>query len=104
MFQATTIVAVRKDGRGAMAGDGQVTFGQHDYEHGARKVRRLYGGRVVAGFAGAAADSFALFEKFEGKLETFHGNLLRLPPSRWRKNGEPTGASATGSVAPRYGR
>ncbi len=78
MFQATTIVAVRKDGRGAMAGDGQVTFGQNTImKHGARKVRRLYGGRVVAGFAGAAADSFALFEKFEGKLEEFHGNLLR---------------------------
>lgn len=78
MFQATTIVAVRKDGHGAMAGDGQVTFGQNMImKHGARKVRRLYGDRVVAGFAGAAADSFALFEKFEGKLETFHGNLLR---------------------------
>lgn len=78
MFRATTIVAVRKDGRGAMAGDGQVTFGQNTImKHGARKVRRLYGDRVVAGFAGAAADSFALFEKFEGKLESFHGNLLR---------------------------
>src|SRR5690606_22801637 len=78
MFQATTIVAVRKDGRGAMAGDGQVTFGQNVImKHGARKVRRLYHGRAVAGFAGAAADSFALFEKFEGKLEEFHGILLR---------------------------
>lgn len=78
MFQATTIVAVRKDGRGAMAGDGQVTFGQQMImKHGARKVRRLYNDRVVAGFAGAAADSFALFEKFEGKLESFQGNLLR---------------------------
>lgn len=77
-FQATTIVAVRKDGRGAMAGDGQVTFGQNTImKHRARKVRRLYNDRVVAGFAGAAADAFALFEKFEGKLESFHGNLLR---------------------------
>lgn len=78
MFHATTIVAVRKDGRAAMAGDGQVTFGQQTImKHGARKVRRLYNDKVVAGFAGAAADSFALFEKFEGKLESFHGNLLR---------------------------
>lgn len=78
MYHATTIVAVRKDGRGAMAGDGQVTFGQNTImKHRARKVRRLYNDRVVAGFAGAAADAFALFEKFEGKLESFHGNLLR---------------------------
>ncbi len=78
MFHATTIVAVRKDGRAAMAGDGQVTFGQQTVmKHKARKVRRLYHDRVVAGFAGAAADSFALFEKFEGKLEAFQGNLLR---------------------------
>lgn len=78
MFQTTTIVAVRKDGHGAMAGDGQVTFGQNVImKHGARKVRRLYGGRVVAGFAGTAADSFALFETFEKKLEEYHGNLLR---------------------------
>lgn len=78
MFHATTIVAVRKDGRAAMAGDGQVTFGQQTImKHGARKVRRLYNDKVVAGFAGTAADSFTLFEKFEGKLESFHGNLLR---------------------------
>lgn len=78
MFQGTTIVAVRKNGQGAMAGDGQVTFGQNTImKHGARKVRRLHHDRVVAGFAGAAADSFALFDKFEGKLESFHGNLLR---------------------------
>lgn len=78
MFHGTTIVAVRKDGRAAMAGDGQVTFGQQTImKHGARKVRRLHHNRVVAGFAGAAADSFALFEKFEGKLESFQGNLLR---------------------------
>ncbi|MFO7311349.1 MAG: ATP-dependent protease subunit HslV [Bacillota bacterium] len=78
MFHGTTIVAVRKDGRAAMAGDGQVTFGQQTVmKHRARKVRRLYHDRVVAGFAGAAADAFALFEKYEGKLEAFQGNLLR---------------------------
>ncbi|HEY8418691.1 MAG TPA: ATP-dependent protease subunit HslV [Limnochordales bacterium] len=78
MFHATTIVAVRKDGRGAMAGDGQVTFGQQTVmKHRARKVRRLYHDRVLAGFAGAAADAFALFEKYEAKLEAYQGNLLR---------------------------
>lgn len=78
MFQGTTIVAVRKEGKAALAGDGQVTFGQNTImKHGARKVRRLYNERVVAGFAGAAADSITLFEKFEGKLESFQGDLLR---------------------------
>src|SRR5690625_1265487 len=61
-----------------MAGDGQVTFGQNTVmKHGARKVRRLYHDKVVAGFAGTVADAFALFEKFEGKLEAFQGNLVR---------------------------
>ncbi|MBT9253384.1 MAG: ATP-dependent protease subunit HslV [Brockia lithotrophica] len=77
-MHGTTIVAVRKDGRAAMAGDGQVTFGQATVlKHGARKVRRLYGGRVLAGFAGAVADAITLFERFEGKLEAHHGNLAR---------------------------
>ncbi|RKQ84183.1 ATP-dependent protease subunit HslV [Brockia lithotrophica] len=77
-IHGTTIVAVRKDGRAAMAGDGQVTFGQATVlKHGARKVRRLYGGKVLAGFAGAVADAITLFERFEGKLEAHHGNLAR---------------------------
>lgn len=77
-FQATTIVGVLKEGKGALAGDGQVTFGEKVImKHGARKVRRLYQGQVLAGFAGAVADAFTLFEKFEAKLEEFHGNLLR---------------------------
>jgi len=77
-IHGTTIVAVRKDGRAAIAGDGQVTFGQATVlKHGARKVRRLYGGRVLAGFAGAVADAITLFERFEGKLEAHHGNLAR---------------------------
>ncbi|WP_152392463.1 ATP-dependent protease subunit HslV [Paenibacillus guangzhouensis] len=77
-FHATTICAVRHQGKGAIAGDGQVTFGnamvmkQH-----AKKVRRLYRGQVVAGFAGSVADAITLFEKFEGKLEEHHGNLQR---------------------------
>lgn len=78
MFKATTIVAVRRNGKAAMAGDGQVTFGGNTImKHNARKVRRLYHDRVIAGFAGSVADAFTLFEKFEGKLEEFRGNLPR---------------------------
>lgn len=77
-MHATTIFAVLKDGHGAMAGDGQVTLGNSMImKQGARKVRRLYKGQVVAGFAGSVADAFTLFEKFEAKLEEFHGNLQR---------------------------
>lgn len=77
MFQATTIVAVKHNGHVAMAGDGQVTMGNTVMKHGAKKVRRIYRGEVLAGFAGAAADAFTLFENFEVKLEEFHGNLQR---------------------------
>lgn len=77
MFQATTIVAVRHKGRVALAGDGQVTMGNTIMKHGAKKVRRIHHEKVLAGFAGAAADAFTLFEKFEGKLEEFHGNIKR---------------------------
>lgn len=78
MFHATTIVAIKKEGKVAIAGDGQVTFGQNTIiKKGARKIRRLYKDRVVAGFAGSVADAFTLFEKFEGKLEEYHGNLQR---------------------------
>ncbi|RKO67538.1 ATP-dependent protease subunit HslV [Desulfofundulus salinus] len=78
MFHSTTIVAVRKDGRVALAGDGQVTFGQHTIlKHQAKKIRRLHNNRVLAGFAGSVADAFTLFEKFEGKLEAYHGQLQR---------------------------
>lgn len=77
-FHATTIVAVRKHGKTAIAGDGQVTFGQSAImKSTARKVRRLYHDKVVAGFAGSVADAFTLFEKFEAKLEEFGGNLQR---------------------------
>lgn len=77
-FHATTIFAIRHNGNAAMSGDGQVTFGnQMVMKHTAKKVRRLYRGQVIAGFAGSVADAFTLFEKFEGKLEEFHGNLSR---------------------------
>ena len=76
-FHATTILAVRRDGRVALGGDGQVTVGDTVMKSRANKVRLLGGGRVVAGFAGAAADALTLFEKFEEKLERFPGNLPR---------------------------
>ena len=77
-FHATTICCVRKDGKTAIAGDGQVTFGQSAImKANAKKVRKLYHGKVLAGFAGSVADAFTLFEKFEGKLEAYNGNLQR---------------------------
>ncbi|MEW6202420.1 MAG: ATP-dependent protease subunit HslV, partial [bacterium] len=76
-IHATTIVAVSRDGRVAVAGDGQVTLGETIVKHSARKVRKMADGKVIGGFAGAVADAFALFEKFEGKLETYKGNLPR---------------------------
>ncbi|MFD1394821.1 ATP-dependent protease subunit HslV [Kroppenstedtia eburnea] len=77
-MHATTIFAIHHNGSGAIAGDGQVTFGnQMVMKHQAKKVRRLYRGQVVAGFAGSVADAVTLFEKFEGRLEEFHGNLPR---------------------------
>jgi ATP-dependent HslUV protease, peptidase subunit HslV len=76
-FHATTILAVRRDGRIAMGGDGQVTVGDTVMKATAQKVRLLKGGKVVAGFAGAAADAFTLFERFEEKLERHPGNLPR---------------------------
>lgn len=76
VIYGTTILAVRRNGRVAVGGDGQVTLGQSVMKGNARKVRRLYGGKVLAGFAGGTADAFTLFERFEGKLEKF-GNLTR---------------------------
>ena len=76
-FHATTILAVRRDGRTVLAGDGQVTLGSIVVKQGARKIRRLYNDKVLAGFAGSAADSFALFSRFEAKLEQYRGNLDR---------------------------
>jgi ATP-dependent HslUV protease, peptidase subunit HslV len=73
---STTIIAVRRDGQLAIAGDGQVTLGNTVMKGNARKVRRLYDGKVLAGFAGGTADAFTLFERFEGKLEKY-GNLTR---------------------------
>jgi ATP-dependent HslUV protease subunit HslV len=76
-FHGTTIVAARRGARVAMGGDGQVTLGNIVVKQTARKVRRLYHDRILAGFAGATADAFTLFERFEAKLEKHQGNLLR---------------------------
>jgi ATP-dependent HslUV protease subunit HslV len=77
-FRGTTICAVKRDGQIAVAGDGQVTMGEHTIMKGtARKVRRIFGGKVVVGFAGSVADAFALSEKFEDKLTQYSGNLPR---------------------------
>jgi ATP-dependent HslUV protease, peptidase subunit HslV len=77
VFHSTTILAVRHGGHAVLAGDGQVTLGQTIVKHKARKIRRLYNDRILAGFAGSAADSFALFSRFESKLEQYRGNLER---------------------------
>ncbi len=74
---STTIICVRKDGKVALAGDGQVTLGDTVIKHGAKKIRRLFNDRILAAFAGSSADSFALFSRFESKLEQFQGNLGR---------------------------
>ena len=76
-MHGTTVLCVARDGKIAMAADGQVSFGQTVMKHGARKVRKLYKDQVLAGFAGGVADAFALFTRFEGKLEEFNGNLER---------------------------
>ncbi|MFB5191421.1 ATP-dependent protease subunit HslV [Alicyclobacillus fastidiosus] len=89
-MHATTIFAVLNEGKGAMAGDGQVTLGNSMImKQGARKVRRLYHGKVVAGFAGSVADAFTLFEMFEKRLEEYQGNLQRAAvelAKEWRSD------------------
>lgn len=76
-IRSTTVIAVRRNGKVAMAGDGQVTMGNTVMKGNAKKVRRIYDGKVLTGFAGAAADAFTLFDKFEEKLKTFNGDLTR---------------------------
>ncbi|MFC0472033.1 ATP-dependent protease subunit HslV [Halalkalibacter kiskunsagensis] len=89
-FHATTIFAVQHNGECAMAGDGQVTFGNAVVmKHTAKKVRKIYQGKVIAGFAGSVADAFTLFEKFEARLEEYNGNLQRAAvelAKEWRSD------------------
>jgi ATP-dependent HslUV protease subunit HslV len=76
-IRSTTVICVRRDGKVVMAGDGQVTLGAEVLKGTAKKLRRLYNDKIVAGFAGSTADAFALFSRFETKLEQFNGNLAR---------------------------
>src|SRR6266571_5520558 len=77
LIRSTTVLCVRRDGKVVMAGDGQVTLGESVIKHSAKKIRRLYNDKIVAGFAGSTADAFTLFSRFEAKLEQYHGNLGR---------------------------
>ena len=77
LIRSTTVLCVRRDGKVVMAGDGQVTLGENVIKHTARKIRRLYQDKILAGFAGSTADAFSLFARFESKLEQYHGNLGR---------------------------
>ena len=77
LIRSTTVLCVRRDGKVVMAGDGQVTLGDNVIKHSARKIRRLYQDKILAGFAGSTADAFSLFARFESKLEQYHGNLGR---------------------------
>jgi ATP-dependent HslUV protease, peptidase subunit HslV len=77
LIRSTTVLCVRRDDKVVMAGDGQVTLGESVIKHGAKKIRRLYQEKILAGFAGSTADAFTLFSRFEAKLEQYHGNLGR---------------------------
>lgn len=77
MIKGTTILCVRRNGNVAIGGDGQVTMGNTILKHNARKTRKMYGEKVLTGFSGATADALTLFEKFEGKLESYRGNITR---------------------------
>jgi ATP-dependent HslUV protease subunit HslV len=77
LMRSTTVILVKRDGKTAMAGDGQVTFGETILKKNARKIRRIYDGKVLVGFAGATADAFSLFSRLESKLEEFQGRLER---------------------------
>src|SRR5271156_5369342 len=88
-IHGTTVLCVRRDNKVVMAGDGQVTLGQHVMKHTARKIRRLFNDKVLAGFAGSTADALSLFERFEGKLQEHHGNLAKASvelAKEWRKD------------------
>src|ERR1041384_5726705 len=76
-IRSTTVLCVRRDGQVVMAADGQVTLGENVIKHTAKKIRRLYNDKILAGFAGSTADAFSLFARFEAKLEQYHGNLGR---------------------------
>jgi ATP-dependent HslUV protease subunit HslV len=77
LIRSTTVLSIRRNGSVVLAGDGQVTLGESVIKHSAKKIRRLYNDKILAGFAGSTADAFTLFSRFEAKLEQYHGNLGR---------------------------
>ncbi len=77
LVRSTTVLCIRRNGSVVMAGDGQVTLGESVIKHTAKKIRRLYQEKILAGFAGSTADAFSLFSRFEAKLEQYHGNVGR---------------------------
>ncbi len=77
LIRSTTVLSVRRGGTVVLAGDGQVTLGESVIKHSAKKIRRLYNDKILAGFAGSTADAFTLFSRFEAKLEQYHGNISR---------------------------
>jgi ATP-dependent HslUV protease subunit HslV len=88
-IHGTTVLCVRRDSKVVMAGDGQVTMGQQVMKHSAKKIRRLFNDKVLAGFAGSTADALSLFERFEGKLQEHHGNLAKSAvelAKEWRRD------------------
>jgi len=88
-IHGTTVLCVRRDNKVVLAGDGQVTMGQQVMKHSAKKIRRLFNDKVLAGFAGSTADALSLFERFEGKLQEHHGNLAKSAvelAKEWRKD------------------
>ena len=89
LIRSTTVLSIRRNGSVVLAGDGQVTLGESVIKHTAKKIRRLYNDKILAGFAGSTADALSLFERFEGKLQEFHGNLQRASvelAKEWRKD------------------
>ena len=100
-IRSTTVLCVRRDNKVVMAGDGQVTLGHEVLKATAKKLRRLYNDKILAGFAGSTADAFALFARFESKLEQFNGNLSRAVvelAKDWRtdRDAAPPGSAAAG--------
>ena len=98
-MHGTTVLCVRRDTKVVMAGDGQVTMGQHVMKHTARKIRRLFNDKVLAGFAGSTADALSLFERFEGKLQEHHGNLAKAVGGTGQGVAQGPRAAASGGPA-----
>ena len=99
LIRSTTVLCVRLDDKVVMAGDGQVTLGESVIKHGAKKIRRLYQDKILAGFAGSTADAFTLFSRFEAKLEQYHGNLGRAAVELAQRLAHRQVSAASGSPA-----